>query len=71
MNENIEKPMIVARQEFINKLAYDINNCGLPIFVIEPILRDMHLEVKAILEKQYDFELSQYKDSLEKLKVNE
>ena len=41
MNESTNKPMSVVRQEFIEQLVNDVNNCTLPLFVIEPILRDL------------------------------
>ena len=38
MNDNVIKPMSVMRQEFTEQLVGDINNCKLPLFVIEYIL---------------------------------
>ena len=60
MNEKIEKPIIVARQEFIDLISNDINNCNLPLFIIEPILRDVYLEVKSLYQKQYEIEKTEY-----------
>ena len=71
MNESIKKPMIIVRQEFIDKLLEDINNCGLPLFVIEPILRDVHSEIKNMSQKQYEFELAQYNDKMLKMQSKE
>ena len=64
MNDNIIKPMSVARQEFIEKLVSDINNCQLPMFVVEPILQDMLNAVKASAQKQYEIEKAQYESQL-------
>ena len=60
MNEKVIKPMSVARQEFIEQLVDDINNCGLPMFVIEPILQDLLGMVKATAQQQYEAEKAQY-----------
>ena len=60
MNENIMKPMSVARQEFIDHLVDDINNCELPMFIIEPILQDILASVKAAAKVQYEEEKKQY-----------
>lgn len=60
MEEKFEKPITVVRQEFIDTLSDCINNCGLPWFVVEPILKDMYLEVKSLSQKQYEIEMAEY-----------
>lgn len=60
MKEKIEKPIMVLRQEFIDAISNDINNCNLPLFVVEPILRDIYLEVKSLSQKQYELEKAEY-----------
>ncbi len=64
MNENIVKPMSVARQEFIEKIIDDVNNCQLPLFVIEPILQDLLNMVRTSAQKQYEAEKAQYEQQL-------
>lgn len=64
MSENFTKPMSVARQEFIDKLVYDVNSCQLPLFVIEPILQDILNAVKTAAQKQYEAEKTQYEQQL-------
>ena len=64
MSKKIEKPITVVRQEFIDTLVDYINNCGLPLFIMEPILKDMYLEVKAMSQRQYETEKMQYENSL-------
>lgn len=64
MKEKIEKPIIMIRQEFIDKISDDINNCNLPLFVIEPILKDVYLEVKSLLQKQYAYEKAEYENKI-------
>ena len=65
MNERIEKPIMIARQDFIDKISNDINNCNLPLFIIEPILKDIYLEVKSLLQKQYEVEKIEYERKLQ------
>lgn len=60
MKEKIEKPITVIRQEFIDAISNDISNCNLPLFVIEPILRDIYMEVKSLSQKQYEMEKAEY-----------
>lgn len=71
MKENIEKPITVIRQEFIEKLTDDINNCGLPLFIIESILKDIYLEVKTMSQRQYEVDKSQYENMLRADSANE
>ena len=66
MNENITKPMSLVRQEFIDCLIGHINNCDLPLFVIEPILQDLLASVKAAAQQQYKTEKEQYEQLLAK-----
>lgn len=64
MNEKLIKPMSVIRQEFIEHLVDDINNCQLPLFVVEPILQDMLNLVKSAAKQQYETEKAQYEQQL-------
>ena len=65
MNENLVKPISVVRQEFIDQLIGDINNCQLPLFVVEPILQDILTSVKAAAQKQYEADKAQYEQQLQ------
>ena len=62
--EQITKPITVVRQEFIEKLVADVNNCGLPLFVVEPILKDLLNEVSAAVKQQYETDRAQYEQQL-------
>lgn len=65
MND-IKKPMSVMRQEFTEQLVSDINNCRLPLFVIEYILQDVLDTVKSAAKQQCEMETMQYKELLKK-----
>ena len=62
--EQITKPITVVRQEFIEKMVDEINTCGLPLFVVEPILKDLLREVSAAVKQQYETEKFQYELAL-------
>ena len=64
MEKKIEKPITMLRQEFIDVLSDAINNCNLPMFIIEPILKDMYLEVKSLSQQQYEIERKAYESKL-------
>lgn len=70
MNETITKPMSVIRQEFTEQLVSDINNCKLPLFVIEYILEDVLGTVKTAAKQQCEIEKMQYEELLKRNQEN-
>lgn len=64
--KNVEKPVMVMRREFINNLASLINQSGLALLIIEPILRDALNDVNNHLKNEEKLEFEAYKNSLEK-----
>ena len=64
MDKNIVKPVTLIRQEFVDTLVEEINNCQLPMFVIEPILQDLLDQVKVMVQKQYEADKTQYEAQL-------
>ena len=64
--KNVEKPVMVMRREFINNLASLINQSGLALLIIEPIMRDALNEINTRLNNEEKLEFEAYKNSLEK-----
>lgn len=64
MEQNIVKPITVVRQEFAEKLINEVNECQLPLFVVEPILQDLLDAVKSAAKKQYEADKAQYEQQL-------
>lgn len=71
MENNIKKPMTVVRQEFIDTMIDHINKSGLPLFVIESILKELYMETKTAAQHQYEVEKLQYENSLKKNDVQQ
>lgn len=71
MKEKIEKPITVVRQEFIETITSVINNSNLPLFIVEPILRDIYLEVKSLSQRQYETDKEEYENKLKIGDANE
>lgn len=65
MDKNINKPITIARAEFISKLSDLINNSMLPFFVIESILKDVGSEVKYAAQKQYEYDKEHYESEMD------
>lgn len=66
------KPMSLRKQEFVEQLVYDVNNCELPLFVVELVLQNLLDSVKEAARQQYEAEKSQYEQQiLQQSKDNE
>jgi hypothetical protein len=63
--KQLEKPITVARQEFEEKLIKEVNECQLPLFVVEPILKDLLEAVQTAARKQYEADKARYEQQLE------
>lgn len=53
MEENVKKPLSVARVDFIDAIHNNVKYSGLPLFVIEDILKQVYLDVKQASHEQY------------------
>lgn len=62
----MDKPITVARKEFIDKLVELINGSGLPAFILADVLAGCMKEVSELADKQYQADLKAYKESEEK-----
>lgn len=71
MEQKITKPITVIRQEFVEQLITAVNECQLPMFVIEPILQDLLNVVKSAAQKQYEADKAQYEEQLQKQNEDE
>lgn len=63
---NVQKPLSVARAEFIGLLTDLINTSALPPFIIEPILKDMYSDVRMLSQKQLEADTKKYQEQLKK-----
>ena len=60
----MNKPFSLVYEEFKQKLADLINNCGLPVSVIETVLQNYLSGVSNIARNQYQSDKIQYEQSL-------
>ena len=70
MNEKVTKPLSMVKQEFIEQVVNDINNCALPLFVVEYILQDILNTVKSTVRQQAEAEKAQYEQQLHETSSN-
>ena len=68
MNENdkdkaIGKPLVVSVHEFESKISDVINNSGIPVCIIEKILKDLYTQV-------HNASLAEYREALNYYETN-
>ena len=69
----MNKPVSIVREEFKSDLIKLINNSGLQLFIVEPILQEIFLEVRNVAKTQYELDKKRYEESLiaESVKLDE
>lgn len=70
MDDNkIQKPISMVKQEFSEKIVDMINHSGLPIYLVEYILKDIMNGVHAASIQQLESDTRVYQEQIEKLKA--
>lgn len=59
-----QKPLSVARNDLMSAMVDAINSSHLPIMIVEYIVKDLYMDVRAMAQKQYDKEQEEYNASL-------
>lgn len=69
MNENnqINKPISVAKEDFATALVKLCNESQVPLFVIEYTLKDLLQEVHTLAKQQYEVDKQQYEQAVASL----
>ena len=60
----MEKPISLRIREFRNNAVNLVNTSGLPLFIIEPILKDVYSAVQLKSEQEYQQDKINYENSL-------
>lgn len=60
----MNKPLSVAYEELKQNMLNVINNAGLPAFMVENVLQNYLIEIKAIAKQQYQSDKEEYEKSL-------
>lgn len=59
------KPIMVAREEFAQRLADLCNDSGLPPVILQPLLERAAAEMSRLAQEQYAQELAAYRKALQ------
>ena len=70
-NNKLTKPMSLLKEDFVSSLIDLCNNCGLPLFVVESILRDLLQEVREASKRQLEIDRTNYNNELKRMQENE
>lgn len=60
----MEKPISLKLKDFKNDAVNLINTSGLPLFIVEPILREVLVAVQTKVEQEYQQDKINYEQSL-------
>lgn len=62
----VEKPIVIAKEELCQKITKEINESGIPLFIIEYVLKDMLNDIHNINQQILKNEKVKYQAELEK-----
>lgn len=66
-NIPIEKPLVLRKEDCYQTIVSVINDSNLPAFIIEPILKSLHDEIKKQMQEEYVATLNYYEMQVQSL----
>ena len=63
-NKTIQKPIVIQIQEFKNGISTLVQESKLPIFIVEPILREFAQEANLALQQYTNIQVAEYEKQL-------
>ena len=63
-NKTIQKPIMVQIQEFKNGISTLIQESKLPIFIIEPIIKEFAQDANLVLQQYSNAQIKEYNKQL-------
>ena len=63
-NKTIQKPIVIQIQEFKNGISDLVQESKLPIFIVEPILREFAQEANLALQQYTNVQVTEYEKQL-------
>ena len=64
MTKEINKSILLLREEFASNLINLINTSNVPLYVIEPVLANIVNEINKAIQDQYNIELEAYNNAV-------
>lgn len=69
-DKDMEKPVTLVVEDFLNDLVDLCNGSGLPFFIIENVLKDFTQEIHIASQKQLEADRIQYNKKLQENNKN-
>lgn len=66
MENGKEKPAEILVMEFRTQLVALVNNCGLPPFIVEMVISEVHNEISSIARAKYEEIIKSFEPEKEK-----
>ena len=63
--QNIQKPISMVLNELRENLTVQINSANLPLCLVEPIVKDLYMEVHNLSEVQTRKDIEEYNKAIE------
>ena len=63
-NKTIQKPIMVQIQEFKNGISTLIQDSKLPIFIVEPIIKEFAQDANLVLQQYSNAQIKEYNKQL-------
>ena len=63
-NKTIQKPIVIQIQEFKNGISTLIQDSKLPIFIVEPIIKEFAQEANLALQQYSNAQIKEYNKQL-------
>lgn len=63
-SSNIDKPLIIAKEELCQKITQAMNESGIPLFIIEYILKDILNDIHNINQQILENEKINYEKNI-------
>ena len=63
-SRNIDKPLIIAKEELCQKITQAMNESGIPLFIIEYILKDILNDIHNINQQILENEKINYEKNI-------
>ena len=63
-SKNVDKPLIIAKEELCQKITQAMNESGIPLFIIEYILKDILNDIHNINQQILENEKINYEKNI-------
>ena len=67
----MEKPISLIKKELVMNISKNIEESGLPLLILEPLIKDLYMQIQQASIQQNIAEEEEYNKSLEDVKPEE